>query len=130
MNLSDMDRIICFGCGQTGHFGRDCTHTQTSPGKRSACIPVTSTQICNSVISSLSLTSRPSERRSRATTSKDAQTQTPTVSTLPTTSVLKWSNDDHNTPGQGPVLPARSRNKTGLWLHSFHTTYEELERSA
>jgi hypothetical protein len=111
-NPRDMDRIICFGCDQTGHFGRDCTHTPTSLGNRSAGIPITSTTIWNSVISSLSLTSRPSERRSQATTSIDALTQKPTVSTLPTTSVFKWSNDHHNTPGQRPIPSARSRNKT------------------
>jgi hypothetical protein len=125
----DMNKIICFGCGQTGRFGRDCPHT---PSKRPVENLSISTRIWNSVSASLSLTSRPSERRSQATTSIDAQTQAPTVSTphlwrapLPTTSVLKWSNDGRNTLGQRPVPPARCRNKTGLWLHSFYTTYEE-----
>jgi hypothetical protein len=90
-----MNKVICFG---RGHFARDCTHTPARPGNRPVENHSISTRRWNLVVASLPVTSRPSERRSQATTSIDAQTQT--ASTLPTTSVLKWCNEDHNTPGE------------------------------
>ena len=46
----------------------------------------------------------------------------------PTTSVFKWPNQDYNKPGDKSVQPARCRNNTWLWLHSFHTTVEEPKK--
>jgi hypothetical protein len=94
-----MNRVVCLLCGQVGHFCKDCTHTPARPSNS----PVENHRILtprgNLVPLSLSVTSRPSKRRSQATTSIDAQTQTMTAirpyhDHRHTTSVLKWPNQD------------------------------------
>jgi hypothetical protein len=90
-------------------------------------VPVTGIQSSSAqpsiaVSTATSLPSRPFVPSSMMTTNIDAQTQTPTAVTLPTTSVYQWSNRDNpcvNTPGQRQVPPPRCRNCTGLLIHSF-----------